>query len=434
MRPVTLDLSQIKDPAVKAALTEIQRASIDTLQNDTSSSGAAMSTLIGAAADEIAYFTGPTTTAFTALTAYARTLLASVSAAVGFGLSASGATVSINTANPPYGFDMPVNLQLNASVGSNILTIAVKAANGGVDASASNPVLFPFRDTATSPGAGGPVWRSLTGALSISTVVGASFGVAANNPFRLWVLAFDNGGTVVLALFESVNGIGIAGGANVSGFIPLNRATLQSTIAMTSGSATNGTFYTPAGVTLTSKAYCILGYVDFNSGLATPGSYSAAPDVVQLFGPGIPLPGQPTGKIVSATTTSAVSNSSAAGVFGSSNLTASIALSAAPNLVRVKSNTSIYVSAATGNWGLGQMFRGSNGLGVIQAGPFVASGTYMGGVNTSDLDAPGTTASTTYTFKFANGGAGGTVISPATNTNSWGAGTGARIELEELSA
>lgn len=81
MRPVTLDLSQVQDAAVKAALMEIQRASVDTLQNDTSSSGSAMATLIGAAADEIAYFTGPTSTAFTALSTFIRTLLGSADAA-----------------------------------------------------------------------------------------------------------------------------------------------------------------------------------------------------------------------------------------------------------------------------------------------------------------------------------------------------------------
>lgn len=60
MRPVTLNLGGIQDPQVSAALQEIQRASQDTLQNDTSSSGAAISTLVGATlgsnGPEIPYF------------------------------------------------------------------------------------------------------------------------------------------------------------------------------------------------------------------------------------------------------------------------------------------------------------------------------------------------------------------------------------------
>lgn len=45
MRPVTLNLTGIKDPQVLAALMEIQRASQDTLQSDSSSPGAAMGTV-----------------------------------------------------------------------------------------------------------------------------------------------------------------------------------------------------------------------------------------------------------------------------------------------------------------------------------------------------------------------------------------------------
>lgn len=44
MRPITLNLTGIKDPQVVAALLEIQRASYDTLQQDSSSPGAAMGT------------------------------------------------------------------------------------------------------------------------------------------------------------------------------------------------------------------------------------------------------------------------------------------------------------------------------------------------------------------------------------------------------
>lgn len=83
MRPVTLDLGGVNDPKVAAALLEVQRASQDTLQNDTSSSGSAMATLIGAAADEIAYFTSSTTTAFTALTAFARASILTLTSAAG---------------------------------------------------------------------------------------------------------------------------------------------------------------------------------------------------------------------------------------------------------------------------------------------------------------------------------------------------------------
>ena len=45
------------------------------------------------------------------------------------------------TSNPMLGFDMPLNLQLNASTNGTKLTIAVKGNNGS-DPSTTNPVLI----------------------------------------------------------------------------------------------------------------------------------------------------------------------------------------------------------------------------------------------------------------------------------------------------
>lgn len=95
MRPVTLHTFGIKDPQVVAALKEIERASNDTLQNDQSSSGGAMATLIGAAANQIAYFTGQYTTAYTALTAFGRSLIGAASA--GASLTILGVSAFIQT-------------------------------------------------------------------------------------------------------------------------------------------------------------------------------------------------------------------------------------------------------------------------------------------------------------------------------------------------
>jgi hypothetical protein len=83
MRPVTLNLNGIKDPQVAAALMEIQRASQDTLQSDSSSPGAAMATVpfppdSSFGPNTFAYFSQTGTNirmAFAALTAFARSLL-----------------------------------------------------------------------------------------------------------------------------------------------------------------------------------------------------------------------------------------------------------------------------------------------------------------------------------------------------------------------
>src|SRR5262249_14173153 len=97
--------------------------------------------------------------------------------------------------HPLRGFDEPINLQLNASVASNILTVAVKGNNGS-DPSNSNPVLIPFRDSTIANG--DPVWRAVTAALSINTAaIGATLGApGSSTPFRLWIVAVDNAGSV----------------------------------------------------------------------------------------------------------------------------------------------------------------------------------------------------------------------------------------------
>lgn len=81
MRPVTLGAGPappIDDPFLRwiaDALREIEAASQDTLQDDTSSSGNALATVHDAAADQVAYFVSETETAFMTVTAAARSIL-----------------------------------------------------------------------------------------------------------------------------------------------------------------------------------------------------------------------------------------------------------------------------------------------------------------------------------------------------------------------
>jgi hypothetical protein len=108
MRPVTLNLGGVKDPAVVSALIQVQSASQDTLQSDSSSPGGAMSSVPfptdgSFAANTIAYFSQVTPTilmAFTALTAFGRTLIGLANAA---GLiSALGIRTVLTTATTFY--------------------------------------------------------------------------------------------------------------------------------------------------------------------------------------------------------------------------------------------------------------------------------------------------------------------------------------------
>jgi hypothetical protein len=328
--------------------------------------------------------------------------------------SSDGGDLLHGTSNPMLGFDMPLNLQLNASVASNLLTIAVKGNNGS-DPSNTNPVLVPFRDVTTANG--DPSWIAITSALSIDThATGATFGTAsANVPFRLWVAAFNDGGTVKLALWQSVTG-----GGSPTGVAALNEGTVATSAAISGSSTSPGTFYTAFGVaTVSSKAFRILGYVDYAGGLTTAGTYASAPTTVQLFGPGVRKPGDVLNQQY-FTTTSTTSTSAS---YAASSLTKSIAPSAAPNLVRGRWSATGNSSAA-GFSVFGQMRRGtSTNVGVEhQVGQSAGTQNVPGGG--LFWDAPGTTSSTSYTLYVKDNGSAG----------SFPTAEGGELELEEIMA
>jgi hypothetical protein len=228
------------------------------------------------------------------------------------------------------GFNMPQNLSLSAAVVSNVLTLSVLAANTGVAPVSGNPVIVPFRDVTLT--AGDPVSVSVTSALSIATVVGASLGSVNSVPFRLWVAIFNNGGTPVLALINC---------SNATSIFSLNETGVASTTGMTSGATTAGVFYTPNGTSLTSKAFRIIGFLTYETALATAGTYNNSPDVLQIFGPGVKKPGDPVQVVTINSTVVTTTNST---VIGGAAIgpTLSITPASKANLVRVESNGFAY--------------------------------------------------------------------------------------------
>jgi hypothetical protein len=316
-------------------------------------------------------------------------------------VTCNGVTITVSGTCPSPFF--PTNCTLAASVASNILTVALKD-NTGADPTATSPCYIPFRSATANTGS--TTFDTVTSALSITTnAVGASLGSSNNTAFRFWVEAFDNGGTVVLSLFNAVSV-----GTNSTQCFPLYPATVATTVAI-SGSATSaGTFYTPNGTTLTSKAHTTIGYIEYNStGLATAGTYATAPNFIQTFGPGIRKPCEPVqsayfpqpGNVTSATATTYTTVTWPA--------TPTIAPNSAANIVKVTWNA--YVNASAGNALFLRILRaGTTAIGVATAaGARTQAGAAI--VRTSDAvslqnmgqtiyDFPNSTASTTYALQF----------------------------------
>lgn len=93
-----------------------------------------------------------------------------------------------------------LNLGLSTSVGSDLLTVALKQADGSTDpASGIGTVRIGFRSSTLTSGLYN--LRTVTSALSINTVAtGASFGTASGQNQYIYIYAIDNAGTVELAL------------------------------------------------------------------------------------------------------------------------------------------------------------------------------------------------------------------------------------------
>ncbi len=326
------------------------------------------------------------------------------SLALGFGLAAQTTTLTgINLTNPPYGFVPCVNMTISATVGSGLLGVQLLAADTGLAPTALHPILCPFRDSTITNG--GPIWTSIVSPVYMDTnAVGATFGVATSQAFRLWVNVFNNGGTPVISLWHS-------GSASLTpSTFSLQEGAVQSTTGISNASTNAGVFYTPNGTSLSSKSFRTAGYLDWSSGLATSGNYSSGPTTIQLFGPGIKKPGE----IVQQLYTQAVTGTTVTTGATVSSLFLSITPSAAPNMVRYNHPTQLVVGGA-GVGGI-RMFRAAGASPVcttpVSGSAFtIANADREVGGTLTGLDRPGTTSQQTYTPCINNTGGGGNVIS-----------------------
>jgi hypothetical protein len=173
-----------------------------------------------------------------------------------------------------------VNGTLVESHAGNAVTFALKTL-AGTDPSATDPVLFCFRDATAANG--GYFFRTVTSALSFTFSSGSSAGMVNATAGRIWIGALDNAGTVELFA------VNCRSGANI---YPLGQFPLVTTTAEGGAGAATSAQVPYSTTARTAKAYVVVGYASYETGLATAGTWNASPTRLQLFGPGVPLPGQ----------------------------------------------------------------------------------------------------------------------------------------------
>lgn len=192
------------------------------------------------------------------------------------------------------------NLGLAASVGSSALTIALKGKDLN-DPSATNKVIIPFRSA--TAGTGDYSYIVVSAATSLVISSGSTLGTRSGIPFRLWVVAFNDGGTFRLGVINCVStSAGAGAGSDVTRIYPLAASGIASSTAEggAGGADSSLTFYT--GTAVAAKAYAVLGYINFESGQGTAGTWATTHSRIQQFAPETKLPGMPTGNMTRADT------------------------------------------------------------------------------------------------------------------------------------
>jgi hypothetical protein len=283
-----------------------------------------------------------------------------------------------------------LNGKLIASVASNALTIAVKTLAGN-DPSASDPVFFLFRDTSA-----GYAVIEQTGALSITVPSGATLGTVNGQANRIWVAVFDNGGTAVLGVYNSLNSSGPS-------IVSWDETSAANGAGTTSGSTSPQVWYTAS--TLSSVVFRALGYVE--STQATAGTWATSPSKVQLFGPGVKKPGDTVQEIANLINAQATTTNSS--FVALSSMSTTISIMSAANLIRVEASADMV--CGTSQQSSVRLSRGTtNNTNMIGSVNLVAgaSAAISGTSSLAAYDMPNTTGSQAYVVQGKT--TGGTLV------------------------
>lgn len=244
-----------------------------------------------------------------------------------------------------------INGYFTNTVSGGALTIAIKN-QAGSDPSASGPVKCLFRDSTNYD----YDVLTLTAATSLVISSGSTLGATSTIPFRIWVVAFNDGGTFRLG---AINCYSSSGPTILRVHDDVSHS---STAEGGAGGADNPlTFYT--GTAVTGKPLRVLGYIEWGGGLATAGTWNAAGVAVQAQR-GMPFPGDAiqtiwntSGAVATGTTTVPFDDTIPQNTEGDQYFSTAITANSPCNLARIRSRLNFCNSTLA--WQITSIFQDS---------------------------------------------------------------------------
>lgn len=326
-----------------------------------------------------------------------------------------------NTLGPGY----VQNYSLSGAVASNALTMTLSGYDGTA-LSSTNKAQFTFRNATAATGTSSTV--DATSDLTLTISSGSTLGTTSAVPARFWIVLFNDAGTLRLGAINCSTSTAI---------YPLSDDTLASSTAEGGAGAADsaGVIYT--GSAVTAKAMRVLGYVEHTQ--ATAGTYATTPSKVQLWQPGMKLPGdivQSTrntiSTLVSGNTIFPADNTIPQNTEGMSILDATpITPTSTANFLRTRANT-FGADTAIGQIGLG-LFRDSvaGALAAVSMG-HSASANYVSAGSIEFMEKAPSTSAITYKLRGGPEAANTTYFNSGSGTVLYGGVAMTSIVVEEL--
>lgn len=317
------------------------------------------------------------------------------------------------------------NYALSASVAADALTITLTGATAVL--SATNKAAFTFSsDTAAT---GSPTTVDATADLTLTISSGSTLGTTSGVAARLWVVVFNDAGTLRL---------GVVNCSTSSRVYPLADDTLASSVAEGGAGAADsaGVIYT--GTAVTAKAMRVLGYLEISE--ATAGTWATAHTKLRLWQPGMKLPGDTvqvgrtnyTG-VATGTTVVPADDSIPQNTEGDEYMSQALVPTSAVNLLRPEFSAQLTSSAAAVVM-QASIFRGATANALATYASEVHNAGVPSTVVGGALVAAGSTASTTFKVRAGASAAGTTTFNGSGGARRYGGAAGSFISVTEIMA